>query len=86
MSGELGAATIAAWAGEERPLAFGAAQVPIVQSAPFAYPDVDSWLDVALGRAAGDIYSRNTNPTVRVFEEKVRALEGGDLEHAVRTS
>ena len=25
----------------------------------------------------GHIYSRNTNPTVQVFEEKVRALEGG---------
>ncbi|PTQ11813.1 cystathionine gamma-synthase [Sphingomonas oleivorans] len=75
---ELSAATIAAWAGEEQPLAFGAAQIPIVQSAPFAYPDIDSWLDAALGCAPGDIYSRNTNPTVRVFEEKVRRLEGGD--------
>jgi cystathionine gamma-synthase len=68
-------ATIAAWGGEETPLAFGAAQVPIVQSAPFAYPDIDSWLDVALERTAGHIYSRNTNPTVGVFEEKVRLLE-----------
>jgi len=70
--------TIAAWGGEEKPLAFGAAQVPIVQSAPFVYDDVDSWLDVALGRAEGHIYSRNTNPTVGVFEEKVRLLEGGE--------
>jgi cystathionine gamma-synthase len=70
--------TIAAWGGEERPLAFGAAQVPIVQSAPFAYPDIDSWLAAALGTGPGDIYSRNTNPTVGVFEEKVRLLEGGE--------
>jgi cystathionine gamma-synthase len=68
-------ATIATWGGEETPLAFGAAQVPIVQSAPFAYPDIDSWLDVALERTPGHIYSRNTNPTVGVFEEKVRLLE-----------
>lgn len=70
--------TIAAWGGEETPLAFGAAQVPIVQSAPFAYPDIDSWLDVALLRADGHIYSRNTNPTVEVFEEKIRLLELGE--------
>jgi cystathionine gamma-synthase len=71
-------ATILAWGGEEQPLAFGAAQVPIVQSAPFAYPDVDSWLAAALGTAEGHIYSRNTNPTVAVFEEKVRLLEGAE--------
>ena len=70
--------TISAWGGEEKPLAFGAAQVPIVQSAPFVYDDVDSWLDVALGRAEGHIYSRNTNPTVAVFEEKLRLLEGAE--------
>ncbi len=70
--------TLAVWAGEERPLALGAAQVPIVQSAPFAYGSVDDWLAVASGQAAGHIYSRNTNPTVKVFEEKVRQLEGAE--------
>ncbi|QIG79329.1 cystathionine gamma-synthase family protein [Stakelama tenebrarum] len=70
--------TIAVWAGEEKPLAFGAAQVPIVQSAPFAYDDMDTWAEVALGNAEGHIYSRNTNPTVGVFEEKCRILEGGE--------
>ncbi|TPE59516.1 aminotransferase class I/II-fold pyridoxal phosphate-dependent enzyme [Sandaracinobacter neustonicus] len=72
------ASTIAAWGGEETPLAFGAAQVPIVQSAPFAYADVDGWLAAAQGRSEGHIYSRNTNPTVGVFEEKVRLLEGAE--------
>lgn len=70
--------TIAVWGGEEHPLAFGAAQVPIVQSAPFAYDDMDEWAAVALGQAEGYIYSRNTNPTVAVFEEKCRLLEGGE--------
>ena len=70
--------TVAVWAGEEKPLAFGAAQVPIVQSAPFAYDDMDEWAAVALGRSEGYIYSRNTNPTVGVFEEKCRILEGGE--------
>jgi cystathionine gamma-synthase len=34
------------------------------------------WRAVALGEAEGHIYGRNTNPTVPVFEEKVRVLEG----------
>ena len=72
---EFSSGTLAVRGGEERPLALGAAQVPIFQSAAFAYPDIETWQEAALGRAAGDIYSRNTNPTVRVFEEKVRLLE-----------
>jgi len=70
--------TLAVRAGEQAALAHGATQVPIVYSAAYGYPDVDSWLDVALGRAEGHIYSRNTNPTVGAFEEKVRILEGAE--------
>jgi len=33
---------------------------------------------VALEQESGHIYSRNTNPTVSVFENKVRALEGAE--------
>jgi cystathionine gamma-synthase len=44
----------------------------------FGYPDVDGWQDAALGRAPGHIYSRNSNPTVAAFEEKVRMLEGAE--------
>ena len=68
--------TLAVWAGEAESLVQGATQVPVVYSAAYGYPDVDAWLDVALGRAPGHIYSRNTNPTVGAFEEKVRLLEG----------
>jgi cystathionine gamma-synthase len=35
-------------------------------------------VDSALGRTEGHIYSRNTNPTVAAFEEKVRILEGAE--------
>jgi cystathionine gamma-synthase len=73
---DLTPATLSVWAGEEAALAHGATQVPIVYSAAYGYPDVESWLDVAHGRKPGYIYSRNTNPTVRAFEEKVRILEG----------
>jgi len=75
-SKDLSAATLAVWAGEGESLVQGATQVPVVYSAAYGYPDVDTWLDVALGRKPGHIYSRNTNPTVHAFEEKVRILEG----------
>lgn len=52
--------------------------MPVVHSVAFGYPDVDAWQAAALGRAPGHIYSRNTNPTVFAFEEKVRLLEGAE--------
>ena len=69
-------ATQALWAGEDESLVMGATQVPIVYSAAYGYPDLDAWLDVALGRRPGHIYSRNTNPTVHALEEKIRIMEG----------
>lgn len=69
-------ATLAVWAGEEADRFEHATQVPIVYSAAYGYQNVEDWLDVALGVKPGHIYSRNTNPTVHAFEEKVRILEG----------
>ncbi|HKI57782.1 MAG TPA: cystathionine gamma-synthase family protein [Trueperaceae bacterium] len=69
--------TLAVWAGEDRPTMQGATQVPVVHSVSFGYDDVDEWREVALGRREGHIYGRNTNPTVQVFEEKIRQLEDG---------
>ena len=74
--GNVSAATLSVWAGEHKSLAQGATQVPVFYSAAYGYPDVDTWMDVALGRKPGHIYSRNTNPTVQALEEKVRLLEG----------
>ena len=51
---------------------------PIVANAAFAYDSVDDWRRVALGEVTGDIYSRNSNPTVRLFEQKIAAFEGAD--------
>ena len=70
--------TLSVWGGEDRYLLDRATQVPVVHSVSFGYEDLDEWLDVALGKAEGHIYGRNTNPTVSVFEEKVRLLEGGE--------
>lgn len=71
------AGTLAVWAGEEDRVRH-ATQVPVFHSVAFGYRDLDQWLEVALGRQPGHIYSRNTNPTVAVFEEKVRRLEGAE--------
>jgi cystathionine gamma-synthase len=72
-------ATLAVWGGEQGGDFWQrATQVPVAHSVSFGYPDVDAWLDVALGRAPGPIYGRNTNPTVAVFEEKLRQLEGAE--------
>jgi cystathionine gamma-synthase len=49
-----------------------------VQSVSFGYADLDEWQAVALGQTPGHIYSRNTNPTVAVLEEKLRLLEGAE--------
>ena len=69
--------TQAVWAGElEKNFWQRATQLPLVHSVSFGYADVDEWLDVALQRTPGHIYGRNTNPTVAVFEDKVRQLEG----------
>jgi cystathionine gamma-synthase len=68
--------TLAVWAGEKKGHWERSTQVPVVHSVSFGYRDVDEWQAVALGKDEGHIYSRNTNPTVSVFEEKVRQLEG----------
>ncbi|MEZ7197152.1 cystathionine gamma-synthase family protein [Pseudodesulfovibrio karagichevae] len=70
--------TEAVWGGEEGLFEGNATQVPVVHSVSFGYEGMDEWLDVALGKRPGHIYTRNTNPTVTVFEEKVRLLEGGE--------
>jgi cystathionine gamma-synthase len=71
-----GEGTLTVWAGEEEPFWEHATQVPVVHSVSFGYDDMDQWLEIGQGKARGHIYSRNTNPTVRAFEDKIRQLEG----------
>jgi cystathionine gamma-synthase len=78
-------ATVAVWGGEEGPRFERATQVPVVHSVSFGYDDFDTWHNVALGNEPGHIYGRNTNPTVAVFEEKVRLLEGGEAATSAST-
>jgi cystathionine gamma-synthase len=77
--------TLSVWAGEPGRLDTNATQVPVVHSVSFGYHDLDEWLRVAVGEAPGDIYGRNTNPTVVAFEEKVRELEGAEAATSAST-
>lgn len=78
-------ATVAVWGGEEGPRFERATQVPVVHSVSFGYDDFDTWYDVAQGDAPGHIYGRNTNPTVAVFEEKLRLLENAEAATSAST-
>ena len=70
--------TQAVWAAEAGPFPYGAAVMPIVQAATFAYPDLDTWTAVATGKAPGHIYARNSSPTLDVLENKIALLDGTD--------
>ena len=69
--------TLALHAGQQPDPTTGARAVPIYQSTSFVFEDSDraaSLFDVARG---GHVYSRISNPTVAVLEERMAALEGG---------
>lgn len=69
--------TLALHAGQQPDSQTGARATPIYQSTSFVFNDADqasSLFDVA---RAGHVYSRISNPTVAVLEERVAALEGG---------
>ncbi|MDB5851705.1 MAG: cystathionine gamma-synthase [Rhodoferax sp.] len=72
------AGTDSVWAGEEKLFAEGAICVPVFNAVTFGYDDMNDWFDVAVGKKPGHIYSRNTNPTVRPLEEKIRIMDGGE--------
>jgi cystathionine gamma-synthase len=77
--------TLAVWGAEHGPFPFGAAVMPVVSAATFAYPDLASWEAVAARQAPGHIYSRTTNPTVSVLEEKMACLDATDQALAFTT-
>src|SRR5678815_5704903 len=55
----------------------GARSVPIYQTTSFVFDDVDHAASLFNLQRPGFIYSRLTNPTVAVLEERIAALEGG---------
>jgi len=50
---------------------------PIYQSASFVFPDTDHAAALFNMERAGHVYSRLSNPTCAVLEERISALEGG---------
>ena len=55
----------------------GSRQVPIYQTTSYLFDDVDHAAALFNLEQGGHIYSRISNPTVQVLEERVSALEGG---------
>ncbi len=55
----------------------GARATPIYQSAAFVFPDSDFAAGLFNIERAGHVYSRLSNPTNAVLEERIAALDGG---------
>ena len=51
---------------------------PLFLTSSFTYGSAAEAAQVFSGEVAGNIYSRFTNPTVRIFEQRLAALEGGE--------
>ncbi|MGE5703642.1 MAG: trans-sulfuration enzyme family protein, partial [Clostridia bacterium] len=73
-----GKSTLAIHAGDTVDPATGALTTPIYQTSTFVFPDVQTGSRRFAGEEAGYIYTRVGNPTVRVFEQKIAALEGAE--------
>jgi O-acetylhomoserine (thiol)-lyase len=69
--------TLAVHAGAAPDPTTGARAVPIYQTTSYVFDDVDHAAALFNLQKFGNIYSRLTNPTVSVLEERVAALEGG---------
>ncbi len=70
--------TLQVHAGQETPeSAYGSRAVPIYASSAYVFKDSAQAAARFALQEGGNIYSRLTNPTVGVFEERINALEGG---------
>lgn len=69
--------TLSLHAGQRPDAATGARATPIYQSASFVFPDTDFAVGLFNIERAGHVYSRLSNPTNAVLEERISALEGG---------
>ena len=69
--------TLALHAGQRPDPATGARAVPIPQTTSYVFENVDQAASLFNLERAGHIYTRISNPTVAVFEERMAALDGG---------
>jgi len=75
--------TLAIHAGAQPDPATGARATPIYQTTSYVFDDVDHAAALFNLETFGNIYTRITNPTQAVLEERVAALEGGTAALAV---
>ena len=69
--------TLQVHAGQVPDSVTGSRAVPIYQTTSYVFDDAQDGADRFALRKFGNIYTRLTNPTTAVFEERVAALEGG---------
>ena len=72
-----GMETLAVHAGARPDPTTGARSTPIYQTTSYVFDDADHAASLFNLQTFGYVYSRMTNPTVSVLEERVAALEGG---------
>ena len=69
--------TLALHAGQQPDIATGARATPIYQTTSYVFKNADHASALFNLEATGHIYSRISNPTVAVLEERIASLEGG---------
>ena len=74
---DFGFATRAVHAGAQPDPGTGARITPIYQTASYVFDDVEQAASLFNLHSFGHVYSRLSNPTVSVLEERIAALEGG---------
>ena len=74
---EFGIETLCLHAGQIPDAATGARAVPIYQTTSFVFDSAEHAASLFNLQTFGNVYSRLSNPTVAVLEERIAALEGG---------
>lgn len=69
--------TLSLHAGQQPDATFGARAVPLYNTTSYVFRDTEHAASLFNLERAGHIYSRISNPTVAVLEERLAALEGG---------
>jgi len=69
--------TLTLHAGQQPDPTTGARATPIYQTASYVFKSADHAAALFNAERAGHVYSRITNPTTAVLEERIAALEGG---------
>ena len=76
-STSVGLSTLSLHAGQKPDPETGARAVPIYQTTSYVFPDTEYAASLFNLERVGHIYSRMSNPTTAVLEERLAALEGG---------